>query len=154
KGLESAVTDWGGARPAETRAVMKVLDKLTAPGSPGVSYGDLDDALKGLTKVRGSSTIRATIDKAAENLLTPAQATARRAADRAYRLAVSKAILPGGTGFLTRGAAGLYGAEQLAQGNYRRGAAGLGIAALGGRSPGQLLAFGKGAVPQLARTAA
>jgi Phage tail lysozyme len=88
--LLDAEQQWGPlAGTAEHRQVTRVLDKLTTPAAGPISYGELDDSLKALQKVRGPSSVRAAIDTAMQDALegTPA-AAARVAAQAEYRAAI------------------------------------------------------------------
>jgi hypothetical protein len=151
--LESALT-----HPAERAMATPLLNKVTAPGSPGLTYADLDNALAGLRKIRGPSYVRGLIDDAAQGLLegTPAGA-ARTAAKGLYKSLKTKPFKLGGN--LALGVAGgTAAAQDVARGEYKRAGltlagtalAGAGLSRLTGRG---LMAAGRGAAGPLARTA-
>lgn len=157
----SDAADWSGAHPAERAMVKPLLNKLTAPGSAGLTYADLDDAMAGLRKIRGPSYVRGLIDDAAQSLIEGSPAgTARTAAKAAFK--ASKTSLTRNASFAGRVGIGAVGAgatgKQLAEGKYKQaaltaGGTALGMAGLRYLTPGGIAVAGKAAAGPLARTA-
>jgi soluble lytic murein transglycosylase-like protein len=154
----SDAVDWSGAHPAERAMAKPLLNKLTAPGSPGLTYAELDDALAGLRKIRGPSYVRGLVDDAAQSLLegTPA-GKARLAAKATWKSLKAKPFQRGGQ--LALGVAGgEVAAREALQGHYKRAAGTLALTAAGGvalknlTGRGLMTAAG-GAAGPLARTA-
>lgn len=149
--------------PKEKAAIRPLIDKLWKGrwsagypvAGPGVTYGDLDQALLGLSKKK--SFVAGIIDKAAQSLLTPEQQAMRVAAKKAYAPFTKPGPFKAGvlnTGRIAGGVAGGYIAgEKFLEGKYKQGAAALGAAALGGLSTGQLLTGARAMAGPLARTA-
>jgi Transglycosylase SLT domain len=151
--LESSLT-----HPAERAMATPLLNKATTPGSPGLSYADLDNALAGLRKIRGPSYVRGLIDDAAQGLLEGTSAgAARTAAKGIYRSLKTKPFKLGGN--LALGVAGgTAAAQDVARGEYKRAGltlagtalAGAGLSRLTGRG---LMTAARGAAGPLAQTA-